>query len=111
MRHPRYTTYRDDELIAAVRPLVPPGQNLPDVATLRQQAHGRSARNQDGFSAPMRLIKEHRCMVSYPDGAKGTCCYRRDGPAGICSNTVTSATPRKHNLRRSCRPHSDSYRA
>lgn len=80
MRHPRYTTFRDEELLAAIRSFVPPGQNLPDVATLRQQAKGQAARNQDGSSAPMRLIKEHRCMVSYPDGAKGTCLYRRDGP-------------------------------
>jgi hypothetical protein len=33
MRYPRYTTFGDDELVAAVKTLTPTGQSVPDAPT------------------------------------------------------------------------------
>lgn len=87
MRYPRYTTFGDDELVAANKLLVPDGQPVPDARTLRALVNGASvsadgtgiAGATTGGRRPL-LIKEQFCPVAYPDGAAGVCRYVRIGP-------------------------------
>lgn len=85
MRSPRYTTYSDDQLVAIARKLVPAGQPVPDARTLRQKSNGAATPDSNTridtvIGGRTRLLKEHTCAVSYPDGANGICRYVRIGP-------------------------------
>ena len=86
MRYPRYTTFGDEELVAAVRTLTPPGRPVPDAHSLRKGANGPPGHKPEGNGSPSgvgarsRLLKENHCPVTYPDGTEGTCRYVRIAP-------------------------------
>ena len=68
-----YTTFKPGEL----------EQALQQIATAEAGAAAAAAAlsNASFPARPGRLLKEHACAVSYPDGRDGACRYERLGPA------------------------------
>jgi len=71
---PRYTTFKPGELEQALQQVAPGEAGAAAAAA--------AALSNASFPArPGRLLKEHACAVSYPDGRDGACRYERLGPA------------------------------
>ncbi len=70
---PRYTTFKPGELEKRLHEMAPGQVPCPELSAELAAA---------AFPArPGRLLKEHCCTVTYPDGREGACRYERLGPA------------------------------